>query len=288
VPGQAEPRPETGIMRHASVRRYHAQADRSQFRKVAGWTALVAVVAALVVAGVILNSHHPAPQTTGLTRPSTTLSPTTASTTATTSAPPTTRRSSTSTTRTTVARTTTTKKTTTTVPIVFTPAVSSMSPTSGDPGATVVLQGQHFAAGDFVTFTGPTLPGGTEELTPTSYSSTSITSNVPSFATFAGQSIVVAVQNSAGDRSNSKTFTVSYYWSGSWTKTGNDVALKPTTLAYDDVMQGKINLFQTDVESEQCMVDDTATVYSAKSTGAPVVVIFRTSTCPGQEFTISS
>jgi RNA polymerase sigma factor (sigma-70 family) len=288
VPGQAQPQPETGIMRHASVRRFHAQADRSRFRKSAGWIALAAVVAGLVVAAVIVNTQHPAPRTTGLTRPSTTASPTTAST-----SPPTTRAPSTTTrptTKTTVAKTTTTRKTTTTTTtlVVFTPSVGSMSPGSGFPGATIVLQGQHFVTGDLVDFTGPTLPGGTERLTPSSLTPTTIEANVPSFAAFAGQHIAVAVQDAAGSESNSKIFLVTAYWSGTWTKTGAKVSLEPSTVGYGNVKQGQINLFQTDVESEQCQVDDSGTVYSAKSTGAPVVVMPKTSTCPGQEFTISS
>jgi hypothetical protein len=290
-PAPGTPRRETDIMRHESVRKVAAQADRARFRSVALWTCLAVLLIALVVAAVLLNRHHSSPPAT-LNRPTTTL-PATSSTTAGTAAPPTTTHRSTTTrpTRTTVKTTTTksTTPTTTTAPVnVPVPVLSAMSPTSGYPGAPVTLTGSHFVSGDLVDFTGPTLPGGTERLTPSSISSTEAQSAIPSFAAFAGQQIAVAVQNSAGAVSRSVIFRVLAYWSGTWTQTKAKVSLQPSSAAYDSSLrEGQIDVFQTDVENEQCMVDSTAPVYHATAGTQAIAVVPKTSTCPSAEFSIA-
>lgn len=288
-PAPGAPRRETDIMRHESVRKVAAQADRARFRSIAFWTCLALFLIAFVIAAILLNRHH-SPPAANLNRPTTTL-PSTSTSTAGTAAPPTTAHhpSTTRPTRTTVKTTTSkpTKPTTTTAPAPV-PVLSAMSPTSGYPGAPVTLAGSHFVQGDLVDFTGPTLPGGTERLTPSSLSSTQAQSAVPSFATFAGQQIAVAVQSSAGAVSRSVIFRVLAYWSGTWTQTKAKVSLHPSSVAYESSLrEGQIDVFQTDVENEQCMVDSTAPVYHATTGTQAIAVVPKTSTCPAAEFSIA-
>lgn len=289
VPGT--PRRETDIMRHESVRRVHAQADRARLRSIAFWASVALFLIAFVIAVVLVHSHH-SPPSANLNRPTTTVRAT-GSSTRNTAAPPTTARHPTTTrpTRTTVKTTTTQPHapTTTAAPAnVPVPVLDGMSPASGYPGAAITLTGSRFVSGDLVDFTGPTLPGGREELTPTSLTPTQAQSAIPSFGVFANQQIAVAMQSSAGAVSRTLFFHVVAYWSGTWTQTGAKVFMTPSSAAYQSALrEGQIDVFQTDVENEQCMVDSTAPVYRATTGSQAIAVVPKTSTCPSAEFAIA-
>jgi hypothetical protein len=150
------------------------------------------------------------------------------------------------------------------------------------------VNGFNFTPDDYVSFTGPTYPGHTELLTPTSISGGSATSQIPTFATFAGQNIVVTVQDKAGRSSGSFEFVVLTYYTGDWTATGGKVSLAPTTASHGSTKDGQVNLFATDVEFDQCMVNATLTVYAPKAGGPPIAVVPHTTGCPSAEFAITT
>jgi DNA-directed RNA polymerase specialized sigma24 family protein len=282
--GPSDPTMTSGMMRHEEVRRYHARAERAQARQRVGWAAGVIALVGVVVLVVILTIGHPPAATT--TTSTTSSNPSTTVPATSGSHPSTTRPTTTSKATTTTRKSSTTSSSTTIVAVPL-PIVSSMSPTSGYPGQAVVLQGGGFVSGDLVTFTGPSFPGGTEELTPTSLSSGSIASVVPTFAAFAGQHIVVAVRNSLGDTSQTQVFVVLTFYDGTWTE-GGKVTLSPTNLSYGSTRDGQINIFETDVESEQCLDGESLPVFKASSTGQPIAVAVGAKHCPGQEFTVAS
>lgn len=253
------------------------------------WAVLswVAVLLLLIALGVVLllRRHHTAPLAS-----STTSLPARVTTTA---APPST------TSR--VVTTTTVKHrpkpkpkpttTTTTIPVSTPtapppiPVVSALSPGSGFPGAPVVVRGAEIVPGDDVGFTGPTIPGGTELLTPTSLAATSISSAIPGFGVFSGQEVKVFLENSAGQPSGSiLIFKVLRFYSGVWTTSGHRVMLQPTTRPHGSTTDGQLNLFETDVEIQQCLVNQSLRVYAPLPGGAPIAVSKSSRTCPGGEW----
>ena len=283
------PEPQS-MSRHASVRRYQARAERAQARRTMGAVALGAVIVAAAVGGYIALTHHSTPVATGTTLPTPTPGVPSTTVHAGSSSPSTTQPHRTTTTvkratTTTAKPTTTTTATTLPLPV---PSTTSISPSSGYPGAVVVVNGGNFASGDFVAFTGPTYPGQTELLTPITLSPNSATSDVPSFASFAGQKIVVSVRNSTGQFNGSVEFLVLAYYTGNWTTSGGKVNLTPTHAAHTTTKDGQINLFATDVEVDQCMVNASFPVYTATNGGPPIAVVTKNAGCPAAEFAISS
>jgi DNA-directed RNA polymerase specialized sigma24 family protein len=276
-----------GMLRHEAVRKYHAQAERERMRRTVLGTMLVVLLFAGVIAGAVILSNR-GPATATVTTTSVVIS-----TTHTTRPPPppthpTTTRPKTTTTAKHRSTTTTLKATTTTAPPLGPPpTVSSVSPTSGYPGAAIVVYGTGFRSGDFVAYTGPTYPGQTELITPGSESPTMLTSAVPSFASFAGQQIVITVRDNTGRFQGSAVFVVEAYYSGDWTVTGAKVSLTPTTAAHGTTRDGQLNLFSTDVEGDQCMVDDTMPVYAPLGGGPPIAAIAKTKGCQAAEFAVT-